>query len=193
MREIRVEFAATRPTPAWFTVTALTILIPLIGWQAWHVMELNAELQRSRESKAIIERQIEQARAQRKEAEDRAREAAQTPEARSLAAIRSFPLDDVLTSVETARMDGVRLMALDIAAADGTVRLECEYVNLEKILQYVAKLNEISAHLRWQLLSARANPAGGSAAGSAVVVAIRTDGKNAASPPGERAPASPTN
>ena len=57
---------------------------------------------------------------------------------------------------------GVRVTAIDIDAAEGSVRIEVEHASVEALMRYVSDLNAGEEKPRWQLLQLRAPTAAGS-------------------------------
>jgi hypothetical protein len=170
MRAVHVEFRRPRQIPKWAAAVLIAGSGTLLGWQVWQVVKLERALGNVRAEVKGIEAQIEAAREQRKQREDRALQADQTPEARMLARIASFPLDEVLTNVESSRTEGIRLTLLDVSASDGVVRIECEYNNTEALLTYVAKLNQTGKVAPWQITQMRAINKDNSGAGMAILI-----------------------
>jgi hypothetical protein len=171
MRAVRVDFRRPRQVPKWLAVVAIAAMTGLLGWQVWRVVTLERELGKVRAESAALDSQIQAAREKRRQLDERAQQAAQTPEARMLAKINAFPLDEVLTSVESSRTEGIRLTLLDISAVDGVVRAECEYANTDALLRYVEKLNETSKSTPWQITQLRATGHDNSGAGIAILIA----------------------
>src|SRR5205814_1959686 len=80
----------------------------------------------------------------------------------ALAIVRgaAFPLDRVLTSLEGARVQGVRLTALEIAATDGTVRADLEFTDHEALMRYLADSSAGEERPRSKLVQAQSAAAG---------------------------------
>jgi cell division protein FtsL len=168
MREIRVDFAQPRRIPVWLLALALVVSGGAFAWQLWNARQARAELRDARAEVAALNAQLEEARRKQKALLDAQSQAAQTPQARLRAKIRSFPLEEVLASVENSKADGVRLTLLDISASDGAVRIECDYDRSESVFAYLDKLNAGAAR-KWELTSLKAK-ADGSGAGAASIV-----------------------
>jgi hypothetical protein len=95
--------------------------------------------------------------------------AGNSEEAKRLARISSFPLQDVLGTFERADVKGVRPSGIDIDAELRSVRLDVEFDGLEALLDYVDALNAGGGPASWSLR--RAQPGTGGKAGTASIEA----------------------
>lgn len=170
MRSISIDFAPRRMLPRWASASVLAVLVGVVSSELYVVIEFARELQALRAQVAQANARAIQARDEQKQREQRALQQSQTPEARMLAAIAGFPLDEVLANIEQAHMDGIRLMMVDISAADAAVRIECDYSKVDRVLEYSAKLQEFGKQMRWQITQLRSTARDNSGAGSAVLV-----------------------
>jgi len=164
VKVLDVDFAPKRPLPAWMWV-GLTLIFAAIaaqqGWQAW---KLRQRALTATDEAAALSAQIERAQQARREAQTRAR--VQPPYAKDAAAIAqmaTFPLDRVLRVLESVRVQGVKLKALDISAAEGSVRVELEYTANDALMSYMDEINAGEAKPRWQMLQAQAGSGPGAA------------------------------
>ncbi len=71
------------------------------------------------------------------------------PPAAAIAKLAAFPIDRVL------RVPGVNLTALDIPAAEGSVRVELVYTANDALMSYMDKINAGEPKARWQLPQAK--------------------------------------
>lgn len=168
MREIRVDFAKRRQASVGLLALAVAISGGALAWQMWRFNFLEGQLAGVRTEVAGLNAQLDKAREQRKTTADAQRQAEQIPQARLLAKLKSFPLNDVLTSVESSKTDGVRLTLLEISAENGVVRIECDYDSSESVFRYRDKLNS-GATRSWELTSLRSK-ADASGGGSASII-----------------------
>jgi hypothetical protein len=87
--------------------------------------------------------------------------------AREMLAERRFPWVRALTAVEAVAMIGVTPTGVEFAVADQAVRLEVNFENHAKLLDYLNQLNAEEPQLRWALTQAQAD---GGRGGSATLV-----------------------
>src|SRR2546425_1329554 len=120
MRTLKVEFAPKRqvPTSLWAALgIALGLLAVQQAWQAW---TLQGQLRAAESEVATLSTQIDRAEQARRDAADQQRtEPLYARDAAAVAKLAGFPLARVLASLEQTRVPGVRLTALEIAAAEG--------------------------------------------------------------------------
>ena len=89
-------------------------------------------------------------------------EPAYADDARAVARVAGFPLERVLLSIESARLEGIRVVALELSASDGVVHADLEFGDLAVLMRYVDVLNAKESRPRWSLV--RVQAASGSAA-----------------------------
>ncbi len=161
MKPLKVDFAPRRRAPAslWLSITLIALGVSAQqGWQAWQARE------RLQSAKAQVARLIEQQdQAQRARRAAESRPVVEPPYARDLAALSkaaAFPLAAVFASVEAARVPGVRVTALEASPAEGTVRAELEFSDLDALGRYVGELNAGEPKPRWTLQGAKTGAAG---------------------------------
>jgi len=161
MKPVHVNFVPPRRWPArWMNAVSVLLLLVAAhqGWQAW---ESYQQLKRTQALIAQVRAQAEQMALQQRERAAKNVESDAARRERELAArLAAFPLDQVFASVESAQVSGVVVTLLDIDAAEGTVRLEVEFVDLDALLKYVSALNAGEPTPRWRLWSTRAGQQG---------------------------------
>ncbi|MED5621561.1 hypothetical protein [Ideonella sp. BN130291] len=157
MKALDVDFAAKRRGPVWLGYVAAAVLALIAiqqGLLAWRLQERWSTLQ---SEMAGLSARIELARqAQRAAAEDRSVEPAYAKDAAALAHVSAFPLDKVFAAVEAARVEGVKVTALEVSANIGTARVDVECVGYDALLKYMAALNAGEMPARWRLRQAQA-------------------------------------
>jgi hypothetical protein len=73
----------------------------------------------------------------------------------------SFDAAAVLCALETVRVTGVRITALELVALDGNARVELELSDPEALLRYLAELNAGEPAPRWSIVRSQgAGPSG---------------------------------
>lgn len=78
-------------------------------------------------------------------------------DARAFMAQARFPLDSVLTALESTTVASVAPTTIDVEAIGGTARVEVEFDSYPALMNYLEQLNEGADELRWVLLSAQDN------------------------------------
>ncbi len=90
--------------------------------------------------------------------------------AREMLAERQFPWTQALTSIEATAIVGVTPVAIEFAASDRVIRLEVNFADYGKLLEYVDALNAGEPELHWILSQSQSLAVG---AFSAVIVGRR--------------------
>jgi hypothetical protein len=156
LKALDIEFVAKRPASPWL-LGALTFAFCLMalweGWQAWllrpQVLAAESEM-----SKLTI--QLDRAlQAKRDAASAAAIEPAYARDAQAVAKLAAFPLARVLASLEGARVQGVRLSALDISAAENAASAELEFSDHDALMRYLEEINAGEERPRWRLAQAQ--------------------------------------
>lgn len=159
MKALDVDFAP--PAPPARALVALAAIVMLatvgvlgVGWQQKRLAEQIREAHVAKVAEAAAtERQSVAERAARAKKE-------QPPYAAdALAALRlqQFPLNAVLTALETVAVVGVRVTSVDIVTADATVRVQVEFSDYEALMKYLEELNAGEPGERWMLANAQSN------------------------------------
>ena len=161
MKPLNVEFASKRPVSR-VLLGALAVALCLLALreasQAWELRQQIASTD-SEISKLTLELERVQ-QAKRIAASQASAEPPYARDALAVARVAAFPLDRVLTSLEGARVQGVRLTALEIAATDGTVRADLEFTDHEALMRYLEDINAGEERPRWKLVQAQSASAG---------------------------------
>lgn len=159
MREIKADFALRRATGAWpwiATVTVFALLAAGQGWRAWTLHGRVYALQIQREE---LTRQLDAtSEAHRESAARLAVKPAYTADAAAIAKMAAFPLDRVLSSLESVQSLGVKVTSLEVSAAAGTVRAELEFADHAALLGYLEAINAGEPRPRWVLMQAQVSP-----------------------------------
>ena len=161
MRALNVEFVARRPvSPS--LLGALTLALLLFaghqGWQAWRLHEQVVAVE-SEISKLTL--QLDRTlQAKRDIASHVPVEPAYARDALAVAKVAAFPVDRVLVSIEGARVQGVRLTALDISAAENTASADLEFTDHDALMRYLEDINAGEERPRWRLVQAQTASAG---------------------------------
>jgi len=90
-------------------------------------------------------------------------------DALAIAAMASFDVPGILTTLERARIEGVRVAVLDVSAEQRRAQMEIEIANMEVLVRYLAMLNDDApTGMGWRL--ERAQRAASGALGRATLV-----------------------
>lgn len=155
MNRIRSDFKRRRLPPRWVwaALIVLAVCAAFVGWRAWlswrEVDTLEHELSRLR-SQAT------------------AAPAPQPPRpappyessARMLLQQQSFPWPQALTTLEATAVVGVTPTAVEANPASQQVRLEVQFTDYAKLLEYLETLNAGEPEPRWTLVQSQAQAAG---------------------------------
>jgi hypothetical protein len=161
MRSLQVEFAprgvALRRL-GWAAAALLWSVAGVMAWQAFHARQAVREVERERDQlrAELSALQASAARlAQPKPAPPYLRDAQQ------LVQMAQFDSAGVLRAIETVRVPGVRVTALELSAVDATARLELEVSVPDALLRYVGELNAGEPTPRWVIVRSQAAGPGG--------------------------------
>ena len=165
MKPVGADFALARASAFWPWWLACACLLAAAAFEAERAISLARE-------RALLERQVNAIGTQG------TADAAPTsaPEAAAYAAdaarfvkLANMDLAGVLASIESARVPGIRVTAIDIRAGDASARLELEVRDTADLLRYLDDINAgMPVDGRWSL--ARAQTASLTAPGSATLV-----------------------
>lgn len=132
-----------------------------VCWQAW----------RASQDVAQHERDLVQLKSRPAE-ESRAAAPAPTPaydsSARTMLQQRDFPWPAALTTLEATAVIGVTPTAIEAAPTTGQVRVEVQFTDYAKLLEYLNALNAGEPDARWSLVQSQSQVAG---TATAVIVA----------------------
>lgn len=95
-------------------------------------------------------------------------------DARAALRQQEFPLNAVLTALETVAVVGVRVTSVDIQTGDGAVRVQVEFSDYEALLKYLNELNAGEPTERWSLVNAQNNGAAATGRPSAILTSAWT-------------------
>lgn len=161
MKALKVEFAPPRRVPPWVLYLASALLLALAAQQGCEAWRLHLQAESVEMEIAALKVKIEQAQQARREALERQR--AEPPYAKDLAEIArvaAFPIDRVFASIESARVIGVRLTALDVSPPEGAARAELEFSDHEALFNYLDAINAGEDKRRWTLVQAQLGSGG---------------------------------
>jgi hypothetical protein len=71
--------------------------------------------------------------------------------------VHQFPLNSVLTALETVAVVGIRVVSVDINAVEQSVRVQVEFPDYDTLMTYLRDLNAGEPVERWMLVSAQTN------------------------------------
>lgn len=172
MKELNIEFAPPRRTSAWLWGSLASALLALATDQARQAHMLHKQLLATERESTALSKEISHALQDRRNAMARARvEAPYARDAAAVAGLAGFPLDRMLKSIESARVQGIRLTALEVSAAEGVVRVELEVADNDVLIRYLEELNAGEPKLRWRLIQSQTSSTVG-AGNSAVIGSI---------------------
>jgi hypothetical protein len=160
MRPLKVNFVPPRRVPAWVLYAVAAVLFAVAGYQGWQAWRLSRELRATEAEVAALQAKIDQARQAQREALQRLQqEPPYAKDAAAIAKVAEFPLEKVFASIESARVQGVKVTSLDVAPVEGTARAEVEFADYEALAHYLEALNAGEPAPRWTLM--RTQSAGG--------------------------------
>lgn len=160
MKPLTVEFLPPRRLPSWVWYAGSALLFTVAGQQGLQTWRAAQQLKATQGEIAALQAKLEQARQAQREAQERLqKEPPYAKDAAAIAKVAAFPLERVFASIESARVQGVRITALDVAPADGTARAEIEFSDYEALSRYLEALNAGEPVPRWTLV--RTQSAGG--------------------------------
>jgi hypothetical protein len=165
VKTLNVDFAPRRPVPAWLWGTVMAACLALAaqqGWTGWTLRRqaLSAETQAAQLAAKLDAALQSWARALGTDKP----EAAYSRDADAIVRLAAFPIADILASIESAQVQGVKVTALEVSAAERTARAELEYDDQEALMRYMDRINADQAKRKWLLAQARAGIAGPRAA-----------------------------
>ena len=157
MRPIDIEFLPSAEKPVWlgYLLTGLLAFGAVFGgWEVWDlamknqkldldISNLHTELTKYSEVTAERRRQVKFPVTIADAKRDK---------------LASFPLGEILTTLENARIEGVRVGTLDIHAKDGIVKLEIEASDVDLFFKYLDALNINQRQEKWRLVRLQAPP-----------------------------------
>ena len=159
MKLLHADFAVRRSMGAWpwvLLALLLSVFAGYQGWRAWNQQISVSALQKEQES---LRQQVDLAsQAQRETFSRLSAKPAYAADAAAIAKMASFPLARVLSAMESARVEGVRLTGLEISASEGSVRAELEFAEHSALLNYLEAINAGEPAPRWLLLQAQISP-----------------------------------
>ena len=162
MRPLKVDFAPPRrpvlALAAWAVVcAAATVVLGLGAWRAWDARSLSVAREAANASEIARLRDVLQVRAARLAVSATA--PAYQRDAVTVARMAAFPTQQVLKSLETVAIDGVRVMAIELNASQATADVTLEFDDYRSLLAYLEALNEGETTSRWSLVRAESSGA----------------------------------
>jgi hypothetical protein len=162
VKALKVNFVVRRPMGVWpwaLVILMLSAFAALQGWRAWGDQARVRMLQREQVS---LTQQLEAVVAVKRGAiERRNMLPAYAADAAAVAKLAAFPLDRVLSSLEAAQVQGVKVVSVETSASEATARVELEFTDHTALLNYLEVINAGEPTPRWVLLQAQINVVGG--------------------------------
>ncbi len=93
--------------------------------------------------------------------------------AREMLALATSKWPEMLTAFETAEVAGVTPSALEISPADRWIRVEVDFSDYGKLLEYIEALNAATPTPRWSLVQAQTGTKPGAVGGATSTATIR--------------------
>ncbi|HET9645624.1 MAG TPA: hypothetical protein VFP68_20215 [Burkholderiaceae bacterium] len=157
MKALKVNFAPRRRLPVWCWYLPGALVFGIAAQQGWQAWRLREQTELLRAESVRLSAQIDQARV-----------AAQRPvspplyakDAAEIARVASFPLNAVLTAVESARVQTVKMTSLEISAGEYAVRAGLEFGDYNALAEYLEAINAGEARARWHLVQAQLGSSG---------------------------------
>lgn len=151
MRALPVNLVRRRPWRAWagtLVLMAAASFAAFQGWRAWQAYMATPNLQRQSQPPLSRADPVANGTAAK---ESSAIEPAYATDALAVAKLAQFNTASILATIEAARVPGVRVVSVEMAAAELTTRIEIEAPNYQAALQYIAALNKADAAYPWIL------------------------------------------
>lgn len=170
MKALKADFAFRRPIGAWPWVVLILMLGAFTAYQGWHAWTQQAHVRALQQERASLAQQLDLANQAHRDASARLSiRPAYATDAAAVAKTAGFPLDRVLSSIESVQVPGVKVTSLEISASEGTVHAELEFADHTALLGYLEEINAGEPTRRWMLLQAQiASSAGASSVGTIV-------------------------
>jgi len=160
MRALRINFVKKRHLPLGFWYAMWTPLVIVSAWQSFEIAKL---LIRDRE----IQTRTEQLQTEFKQLQNQAaiRPTPHTPapyfaDATAIAQMAKFPYRQMFRSIESAQVLGVKVVTLEVNAAQGEARLELQFTQYEALHDYLKKINMACDTPLWDLRQAQRGVSG---------------------------------
>lgn len=163
MSRINADFKKrSRPQAwVWWVLAVACAAAAFVCWKAWV-----ASQDLARHERELVELKS------RPPAEPRTAGPAPAPaydsSARTMLQQRDFPWPAALTTLEATAVIGVTPTAIEAAPSTGQVRVEVQFTDYAKLLEYLNALNAGEPEARWSLVQSQSQVAG---AATAVIVA----------------------
>lgn len=160
MRALPVNFVSRRK---WQTLASSLVFVAastiaaVQGWRAWQAHTTTKFLQLQMAAQAPIAA----ASARRADTKDLlAAEPFYAADANIVVQLASYNVAAVLENIEAAKVPGVRVVSIEIAAAAKSTRIEIEAPDHQAASRYVLMLNQATEHLRWDLIQTQRQNSG---------------------------------
>jgi hypothetical protein len=161
MKALKADFVLKRPVGAWPWLLLALALAVFGGYQGRQAWAQHARIGVLQDESTSITRRLELAREGRRDAV--ALQSIRPPyaaDAAVVAKMAAFPLAQILSSIESAQVPGVRVVGLEVSSSDGTVRADLEFADHAALLGYLESINAGEPQPRWVLLQAQIASAG---------------------------------
>jgi hypothetical protein len=168
MRLLPVEFV--RPGTLgvrllWLAAGVASVVAIALAWKA---LELRREVARAERGRAELQTRLANLRAGASQPAASRPEPAYQRDAEAIVRMAAFDSAGALRAIEAVQIPGVRVTALELAAAEGTVRVELELTDPDVLLRYVAQLNAGEPTPRWSIVRSQGAGPGGPASASVI-------------------------
>ena len=156
MKALSIEFAPRRPRSLWLWALALVFAVVAAsqGWRAWSIQR--AWLVADQEVLRLAVRAHDYDLAPRDGPDPTKAETRYFADAAAVADLASFPTARVLSALEGALREGVRLTSVELRPGEGAALVGVEYLEPRSLTEFVDELNVGEPRPRWSPLTLRA-------------------------------------
>jgi len=161
MTPLSIDFARRPPVRLWLWASLLAALLVAIshsGCTAWQLQqELRAARQQEAEARTRYDTLIQARRNSELAAQSRP---PYERDALLLARTASFDWNGPFAALESTRIEGIRVLAIDASATESSVHVDLEFAEAQQLLRYLDAINAGEPPWRWMLARAQAPAAG---------------------------------
>lgn len=119
------------------------------GWRAWQALRVMRDIQFQSQQQAP---RTDPSATRPVTTASPATEPAYAADAAAIAKLARFDIAGVLANIEAAKVPGIRVVSIEMAAIESTTRVEIESPDQQAVIQYLAKLNNADKSHRWGLM-----------------------------------------
>jgi hypothetical protein len=168
MRSLQVEFARPGVLMARLLWSAAVVMSLVAGVLAWKAFEVERDVARAKRDRDELQAKLVALRSGAVQASAPRPEPPYQRDAETVVRMANFDSAAVLRALENVRVTGARITALELAAIDGTARVELELSDPDALLRYLAELNAGEPVPPWSIV--RNQGAGPSSPATATLV-----------------------